>query len=723
MAGEWSAVAQNSEALTGQSVTWVAEMPAANHPELVYWFWQSNTLAHAQYLQDVQQLAGDSPFTLAFLTERGVDFYDYALMHDVFAQTVRAAHARHLKIGLQLWDFWSLMRQDDATRKARPPLSPDQSLALITEGEVTLNSAGHADYHVTSTEARDRRPYQSEVLKVYAFRKTAAGGYEENSLHDITASARTIQADPASVTLAIDAPATLAGDTAYVLAVHYFDYPDLFNDVMADTFRDALRHYADIPFDGTALDEFGYLMIRPWRSDPFRGRFYGRAFAGEFARRYGVSLEQTLLDMRYAPAGKPEVRAGAINHYFDVLRDGPLRVEQAFYTMSREIFGPDTFAGIHDTYHNSMGSDDLWRVGFNWWSVPRAYGQSDEDWPLPERMGLLVAHSQPVMFDQYYNPDLNRFLKKAFRDARYGGRIHYHAWNDTGKWGLNLADATNLTVIRGVEDKIRLLNQFNPAAPKLPVLMVFGMPALINWFPEAAARSLWDINGKLGIEQKAQAVWNAGYPCALLPSDLIDHGQITLDPENHPVINGHRFDALIYLYPQYAKATTLNFLEQFTRQGGRLMLAGTATSDFDGHDIRQRFQAIAARATVDQFDVAAVARLGVSTNALAHGALMEDGSVVFADFDSWWTRQPQAFAVKLSGHDFSGSYTGVCALQAGPDGLLEKMACGGFSELRRDGKVILSLAQPADALIVRTAAGNYAATLTASSATNHGFRK
>jgi len=37
--------------------------------------------------------------------------------------------------------------------------------------------------------------------------------------------------------------------------------------------------------------------------------------------------------------------------------------------------------------------------------------------------------------------------------------------------------------------------------------------------------------------------------------------------------------------------------------------------------------------------------------------------------------------------------------------------------------VILSLAQPADALIVRTAAGNYAATLTASSATNHGFRK
>jgi hypothetical protein len=697
-------------------VQYVETMPPARHPELVYWFWHSNTLANAQYLRDVDNMASNSAYTMALLTERGVDFYDYATMHEPFAQTVRAAHEHHLKIGLQLWEFWSPMqgRTADVT-KAQLGLNVDQAQALVSEGEVVLDAAGHANYSVTCTNGRASRPFHSEALKVFAFRKTAEGYYAENSLMDITSSVKTTGSDGAGVTLEIAAPTKLAGYTAYILTAHYYDYPDLFNDVMAAKFREALTHYADIPFDGTALDEFGYMMVTRHVDTPFRDRFYGRAFAAEFARRTGTPLERALFDMRYAPEGKPETRIRAINEYFDVMRDGPMRVEQAFYKMSKEIFGPNTFAGIHNTFHNYMRTDDLWRVGFNWWTVPREYGQSDEDWPMPQRMGLIMAHPEPVTYDQHYSRSLNSFLEKAFRDARFGGRTDYHGWNDNdGRWGINLADTKKCADIRSVESKIRLLNQFDPAAPKLSVLVVFGMPALINWFPDEAARSVWDINGKLGIEEKALAVWRAGYPCALLPSDLIDTGRITFDAEGHPVVNGHRFDCLVFLDPQYAKEPTLRFLEGFTQHGGKLMIEGSADRDFDGNDISGRFQKIEALATARAFDVSQISGLGARTNSLPNGAVMEDGAVVFANYPSWRKDRAQPFEVSLNGHQFSGSYVGVCALKSDQHGELEKFACGGFSELRRDGTVLFSLHSPGDIVIRRNDTGGYDAIIVGS---------
>ncbi|HEX4119067.1 MAG TPA: hypothetical protein VH619_00465, partial [Verrucomicrobiae bacterium] len=173
-------------------VQYVETMPPARHPELVYWFWHSNTLANAQYLRDVDNMASNSAYTMALLTERGVDFYDYDKMHEPFAQTVRAAHQHHLKVGLQLWEFWSPMqgRTADVT-KAQLGLNVDQAQALVSEGEVVLDAAGHANYSVTCTNGRASRPFHSEALKVFAFRKTAEGYYAENSLMDITSSVKT----------------------------------------------------------------------------------------------------------------------------------------------------------------------------------------------------------------------------------------------------------------------------------------------------------------------------------------------------------------------------------------------------------------------------------------------------------------------------------------------------------------------------------------------------
>ncbi|HEV2320672.1 MAG TPA: hypothetical protein VGV18_13025 [Verrucomicrobiae bacterium] len=701
------------------AVEYVKIMPPGRAPEITYWFWQSNTLANAHYLDDVWNMATNSPYTLAIMTERdNLDFYDYKTMHEPFAQTVREAHKLGLKIGLQLWDYWSGKPRYTGA-KPYQPLPLDQAEALVTEGEVVLDSAGHAEYSATCVNARRNQPFHSQVLKVFAFRKTGDGYYDPRTLTDITIAAETLKTRAGTITIAINAPARLAGYTAYILCAHYCDFPDLINDVMINKFRETLLHYADIPFDGAALDEFGALMVTLHNRQPFRDRFYGHAFAAAFKKQTGTRLERALFDMRFAPDGRPEVRIRAINEYFDVFRQGPLRVEQAFYKMSKQIFGPDTFAGIHNTFHNRMGSDDVWRCGFNWWSVPREFGQSDENWPMPECLGLSVVHPEPITIDQVYSHNMNYFIQKAFRDAPFDGRIDYHGWNDyTNQWGIDLSQTTRYAPIRDAELKIRLLNQFDPAAPKLSVLIVFGMPALINWFPDESARSAWDINGILGIEEKAMAIWRAGYPCALLPSDFIDNGQIAFDAGHHPVVNGHRFDTLIFLDPQYAKQSTLRFLERYTRAGGKLMLEGTATRDFYGHNIAGRFQKIAARATVPGFDIARLPEIGARTNSVPDGGFLEDGSVIFSDYKSWHDHHEKLFSVKLSGHQFSGGYLGVCALKADAAGQIEKLACGGFTRLNRDGHTIFSLDHPADIVVRRIRQDRYDAII-ASSQTNH----
>jgi len=697
---------------TNTSVTYVATMPNARHPELVYWFWTKDTLKDRHYLQDVRDVAEKSRFNFLMMTDRTVGqgnmFHDSGKMHGIFSEVVDLAHARGLKVGLQLW------------AEGYPKLTKEEAVACVSEGEVVLDAAGCGQYSATNRWVREggadattgkHEPIASEPLKAFAFRKTAAGLYEPGSLVELPGANLTVtQSNASSVTLKIDGSTRLAGYSVYVLVAHYVQFPDLFNDVMTGHLENTLGHYRDIPFDGTALDEFGWMMIKRDQPDksPFRDRFYGQSFAREFYRLKGRPLETELFYMRYAPVGSPARRIRAINDYFDVLRQGPLRVERAYYDFSKKLFGQKIFAGIHDTFHNGLETDEIWRTGLNWWRIPRAYGQSDENISLPVRMGLLVNASEPVMYDQFYSPDVTSYIKKVMAEARYNGRTHYHAWNDRGRWGRDMADTNVLAVINPLEEKVRLLNQFDPAPPKLPLLIIFGMPAQLNWVPNSAARNSWDIN-TLGIEKKAVAIWNSGYPCALVPSDLIDDGRISIDASGHPVLNGHVFEALIFLCPQYSTPKTLAFLEQYAKAGGKFMLEGEATRDFAGNDRSQRFGEISAKATIHGFDVSKIPALGVAPCADKNMTVLEDGSVVFSDLDSYSSGKPKPFEIKLQGHTWSGSYVGVFALKASPAGTIEKLAAGGFSQLLCDGKLIVSLDTPADIVLHKTSNGQYEA--------------
>jgi hypothetical protein len=670
-----------------------------HYPELVYWFVTPKTLDLQRYTSDVQHIAHDTAFDFPFLTARnGVGFLDSKPAHDAVAGIVREGHENGLRIGA------TLVLGDGGAAKSS---ADDEEQTVVAEGEGQLDAQGSGSANAVA-KLRSMMPNKTELLRAYVFRKTGPGEYDPTTLSDVTERASRTSSGPGALSVSVNLGPQYAGYIVFVLATNWYSAIDLFSPAYTRWIHQAIDQYRDVPLDGTGLDEFGYIRTPMTPTTPWRGHFAGHAFGVRFQQATGMPLVRTLFETCYAPAGHPEARIRAIDEYWDFFRKGPLGVENEFFNYSRQVFGDKNFAGIHNTYHNHLTNDEAWATGINWWTIPRQYGMSDEDLSLPLRMGLLVAHRGNIMYDQFYGSDLKRFAAKAMNDARFDARIHYHGYNDTGRWGVDLSTEPFLASQNPIERKIRLLNQFNPAAPALPLLVVFGMPSLLNWYPDENARNFFDVNSSLHIEEKVIAVWDAGYRCAVVPSDLIDNGSLKLDASNRPVLNGHTFRAVIYLYPQYAKRSTLAFLDRYTRHGGALMLEGGATRDFDGAPIGSLFEKIAARARVRGFSVDKIQQLGVQISPLRGvGGELEDGSIILTDLDSLETHQPRPFSVTVNGHSFSGAYIGVFALKAARDGSIQKLACGGCDRISRDGHEVLHLRNPADIVLLRNSAGGY----------------
>lgn len=680
----------------------VERMPNRANPELLYWFISPSEIKDQACVRDLDLIAANGTFNFIFLTQRqGADFYNYATMHPIFKDLVSRARAKGIKVGLQLW-----------TDDKRVP--KDQAQGIVIESELTLDERGQAECTAETRWVRltgnsadvPRVCLRSELLRVYAFRKSAADEYQTGSMIDITNAAHTTVSTASTVSMNIQASAELAGYTAYAMTVHYHRYPDMFSRFMTDQFVDAMHAYKDIGFEGAALDEFGYMALHKAANETFRGRFFTKNMAAFYKERTGRDLIRTLFDMRYSPSGDSRVRVRAINNYFDMLREGPLRVEQKFFRATEEIFGPSAFHGIHNTFHNHLADDEIWSTCINWWSIPRDYSQTDEGTPMTIRLGMGLARPRAVIYNQHYG-SVRSFLDEAITDARFNCRVHYHALNDQHGWGTDMRDPEMLQKVSAVENRIRLLNHFNAPRPATNVLFLFGFPALANWFPLGTQRNDWDINGSLMAEEKAVAAWKAGYRGAFASSCLIDEGKITGDGRGGIFFGGRRFTALVFIGPQYSKEPTLRLLESFSASGGKLMLDGSATEDFAGNDIRSRFEELQRSAVATSFDVASMSKLGVTMLALDEGAVYEDGSVILADLDSLVKNEPKPFSINIQGHNFTGAYMGLVAIKGDADGHVEKLAAGGLQELKCNGSPVVSLSAPSDLVLLRGQGSKY----------------
>jgi len=543
----------------------------SNHPQIAYWFLTPEILVNDKYLTDLDYMIDHTLFNFIFLDARnGCSFDNVEVMHPVMEKIVALAHKRNIKIGYRAQVKGDKQEHEESTER------------FIAEAETTLDRSGNGNCSLNAEFVRSSGSHRKDVYKVFLFKKTADGFYDPASCRE-TAD-YTFSVKDQTVNVNIKAGKEMSGYTAYVMAQFYYSKLSNHSPEAAEGVIRFINTYADIPFDGVMLDEYGNAqIIPPWKMMFKWGNYLLRSFSLPMARelesRTAIPAFQTLFDMRYAPAGKPDVRIKAIN------------------------------------------------------------------------------------------------------------------------------------AINPVENCARLMNRFNPSLPEIKLLVIFGNEALQNWYPDKADRGSYDINDRLKIEEKSVKIWEAGFLNALVPTDLISGGKLRLDSVGKPVLCGHKFDAIVFLYPQYSKESTLKFLEEYVNKGGKLMMAGAAAYDFNGNDISVRIRSIYEMAIIKEFSVNRIPELGLTRNVLAGGCKNEDGSYVFTDISSLRNNRPKIFKLSFGQDIYSGDYSGFSAILADPLLGLQKLACAGFSELKKNGVTILKLEYPGD-IFVEKVGKEYQVTIT-----------
>jgi hypothetical protein len=668
-----------------------------NYEQVCYFFIDKQVLESGKYLTIIDSIAQSSPFSLVFLTARNnVDFYDFEYAHPYLKKLVARANKQHLKVGLQLWNSTKQVAIESTTRS-------------INEGEITLDASGNGNF--TAVAGKIRKPkaegvnqgelIKSELFKVYAFKKIGEGFYAPGTLRDITDKCTTILVDAAIVNVKITTDLKLKDYTALIFSQHFYNFADNYSQAAIDRFNEAFHKYADIPFAGFALDEYGNVRVDPpWLlKGDFRERLYSLPMSEVYRTKKGRDLTQTLLEMRYAPENQPNIRIKAINDYMELMRTAPLRVEEAVCREAKKVYGEDIFIGFHNTHHNYLAEDEIWTTGDNWWTLPRKYGFTDEYSGLSTQLGIAKSYPSNILYNMFYQKDGKAIIHKAFTDLKYGVRTLYHGYNDVQGWGKDLGDSALSRNINRVEDCARLMNRFNPALPETRLLVVFGMEALANWYPNYSSRNRYDITNNLNVEQKSQAITDAGYLNALVSSDVIRTGKLTIDANGKPVMNGHTFDAVVYLYPQYSHEEALQFLEKYTAKGGKLMLEGVASHDFAGNDISDRISKIAGKATVKEFDINQLSQLGINPDKNDRYCKNEDGSFTFSDWQAFGLQSETTFTLSSGKLNINLTCHGFGVIRFSAAGALQKLAALKFKSLKINGKEVLSLDKPADVFV------------------------
>jgi hypothetical protein len=196
----------------------------------------------------------------------------------------------------------------------------------------------------------------------------------------------------------------------------------------------------------------------------------------------------------------------------------------------------------------------------------------------------------------------------------------------------------------------------------------------------------------------ATNIWNAGYPCATIPSTWLERGMATVREDGKVQIKDRIFDAVVFLYPQYAKPASFAFMEELLQKNGKLMIKGEAARDFNGDDCSTLFAELKQKAL--PFDMNGLAALGLSKNPVQNGIFLQDGSVIMSNYQSVKDKKNTEFSVKIGNDEYSGSYEGVFALKVGKSGI-EKMACGNFRLLQKNGVTILNIETPTDIFLTK----------------------
>ena len=642
---------------------------------LAWGFEGERMFSRKAYLKDVDFLAANTRVDMLAISSYGqVNVFDDDYYAD-FAALVARAREKGMRVCLHALPGMvgfgnsglsnSQGTVDGADEGAYVIANQAEAQGIAYEDEVVIDTNGYAKVTVDAKWARNKlRPLWNEIVAAYAFEKTGEGFYRPGSLVDMTAAARPIMRTSRRQVVEIDAGAAFAGKTLYLLTAQYFNTCDLFGGAMTRFHKSLVDRFRDLPLAGVYFDEFGWMFldyggVSKGRVPAWRGRFYSKAQAAWWQESRNVDLKRLLLDMRYAPEGQEAVRIRAINGYMDVITRKPAEIEREVYDYQRTIWGDEVFRACHSTFHNKLDVDEPWHTGCDWWEIPRDWGFTDERIGYPVRMGVLLGAKRPFLEHMYYSRRADDYYDQIVGLLPFHGREFHHCYGDD-YWGKGFMenDMPFLRNIRKLDDVAKRLNGFQAKSwPRMDTLVVFGMPSLFNWYPDAKARNAWDVDGSLKVLEKANALWERGHRVALIPDRMVEAGRVAVK-DGRFVYDGHAFANCIFLYPKYSRRCVYDFLNAAADAKLPIAVVGRADIDFDAKPAAFRGR------RYDTWKPEIAEEIGAKPTGIPGGAVDEDGSFTLVS-RGILDGKPTKFDFTVDGVRYSGRHTGVLAYRKG----------------------------------------------------------
>jgi hypothetical protein len=686
------------------------ELPNQEHnaiktswPAVGCWFPLAADFQPDGYKRPLDLYAKHSAFKLLTTSIRCPLWVTDPKVHD--QMKAAAEYARSLGMGIVL-DLESCFARPAFAKKY-----PDELQGIVRLGETPLKASGEVELSRKPNNvdyffyAEGFHAVAGKVLRVYSYRAGGQGRGPE-SVEDITARVRVLQADANEVKIAIPCTAQDEGRTACLLALFTMSQPDIFAPHLPAFEREILEQYKDVPLAGACKDEWGFIPSERFDlpNDLWYSEFLARSYA---ARRGGRDLALDLLLMSKGEKGRQSDRAAAVNHYMELFWQRNAEIENEFYRSTKAVFGQEAMVGTHPTWWPYPNRKEIIRNGLDWWAVKRDLAQTDESTPFCVRTALAKKWHSPLWYNMYYEASVKPYEEDLWRHALGGGRMNFHPLfpSAPSQWGPSIPLAGGR--LMRADCRVRLLNYISTAPIDCPVAVVFSHPRVNNWTGPGC--------GDAGVKV-CDALWKDGYYADLIPSSEIASGALKVSEDGHVQYGPQKYAAVVFYEPQYERPAAGEFFRKAAATGKTaLYRIGDWTMDFDGSAVdvqtalpKEMKAADAAACVRDILAQLKASGIEPQTPCTMRGGFVGsmmpkpsgqcrllDGTIILASGEKDAAGDPIQMTIKVDGHDVAFDAVGVAAVRLDKDGKLEALAAGGLKRFAV-GKTKIELPQRID---------------------------
>ncbi len=671
-------------------------LPEGVQPTLGAWFCNDDFLAPDGYKKYVDLFAEHSPYdllTTSFRINRR-EITEPAF-HDQVKAAVDYARGRGLRIALDL--------DVRLAREAFRSLYPDEQQEMLRLRTVPLNSSGAVEFAVAPETLTDHMtgnttpyvPLSGRLVRVYSY-VAEAGGILPDTIRDITARCALKVASEKEVRVGIPCDASTGGRTACVMAAFTHLTPDVYAPHLLDFQRALVEQYADVALSGLMKDEWGFPPCHggcPEKNDFWFSESRAKAYAEATG---GRDLARDCLLMHAGEQGRERERQAAINVLLKTSRERNAAIEEHYYKLAKEFFGPDAAVVTHPTWWSYPGPSEFKKNGLDWWAARRDWGQTDEETPFSVRTALAKKWGSPVWYNQYYSTNADKYRESLWTHALGGGRINYHPVYPAPE-GMDIMTRSSALLAPDIvagESRIRLLQLVTYAPIDCPVAVVFGHACAMNW-----AGPAYDDVG-LAV---TDALWQAGYYADLIPTSEIASGALKIAEDGSVTYGRQRYAAAVLYHPEFEQPETAAFFAKASAT--TLFRVGDWTRDFSAKDFDGVAalppsmtacgdSANAATRVVETLRGRGIAPGTPATEHLSNKTAspgreghmrLTDGTEVFLSGKTDAAGDPITGTFYMSGRTVTAEAQGVLAVRFTADGQIEALAAGGLKQFTGGG--------------------------------------